>query len=652
MIAGNVIVSRRGAIDAHLGAAGVPLTKRVALVAMSSLRYKLAFSYGLLIMVIFAVSAFSIYHMVTLGRAIDVILINNYKSILAAENMKEALERQDSSALFFIASQEAKARGQFEENAQRFSAEYVIAANNITEKGEAEIINDIAARYDSYTQRLGALLQRVDKRSSSEQSDYYFARLEPDFLGLKDRLDDLLHLNQQAMVRASDRAVSVSKTAEISTAVMAGLALALALIFAWRFTRFVAGPIAALTEKAKRIGEGDLDQHIDITSRDEIGVLASEFNRMAARLRDLRRSDYGRLLIEQRKSDAVIDSIYEPVIVTDARGQVIKINDAGRALFGSPARNGLGGELSLSGVSGGENILRAVRDAVSMQRPVALEDSAALVPIRVGQAERRFRLRATPMRDSAGHLMGAVTVLEDITALAEVDKLKTEFISVASAKLKEPLRFLQLALHSVIEGGAGELNEQQTSMLEDAREQAGKLDELMSDLLELAEIESGAFKIKTERLRPIDLAREAIERFQFTAEAAHIKLENKVWPDLPWVIADRKAVGRIFSNLLSNALRHTKRDGQVTIEATERVGRVMFSVRDTGEGISESDLPFLFGRFVRIGDGEAGTGLGLALVKRLVEAQGGQVSVESRVGEGSTFTFSLAAGGPSSAIRG
>lgn len=619
---------------------------------MKGLRRKLAFSYGLLIIIILAVSAWSIYHLVHLGRAIDVILINNHKSIISAENMKEALERQDSAAMFFIASHSEQARRQFDENVSKFEGEYQTAASNVTEEGEAEIIADIEAKYRNYRSGLTTFLASSKRDAAGELSAIYFDRLGPDFLALKNRIDDLLHLNQQAMLRANDRAIAVSKRAEISTALMAGFALTLALIFAWRFTRYVVDPIAALSNKAKRVGEGDLDQHIDISSRDEIGVLASEFNRMAARLRDLRRSDYGRLLIEQKKSDAVIDSMYEPVIVTDARGKVIKINVAGRQLFGGLASNGHGGELSLSGVIGGESILEAVRDAVAMQRPVATEDAAALVPILVGGAERRFRLRSTPMRDSDGHLIGAVTVLEDITALAEVDKLKTEFISVASAKLKEPLRSLQLALHSVIEGGAGELNEQQTSMLEDAREQAGKLDELMSDLLELAEIESGSLKLQTERLRPIDLAREAVKRIQFAAEAAGIKLENRVWPDLPWVIADRKAVGRIFSNLLSNAMRHTERGGRVTVEANERVGRVMFSVRDTGEGISESDLPSLFGRFVRIGTGAPRTGLGLALVKRLVEAQGGQVSVESRVGEGSTFTFSLAAGGPPSTVRG
>lgn len=617
---------------------------------MNSFRRKLAFSYGLLIVVIFAVSAWSIYHLVHLGRAIDVILINNYKSIIAAENMKEALERQDSAAMFFIASHTEKARQQFDENAAKFDSEYQIAASNLTEEGEAEIVADIEVRYRTYRHDLQTFLASSKPDDAARLSSAYFNQLGPDFIALKDRIDDLLHLNQQAMVRANDRAIAVSKRAEMSTAAMAGLALTLTLIFAWRFTRYVVSPITTLTDKARRIGEGDLDQYIDTTSQDEIGVLAFEFNRMASRLRDLRRSDYGRLLVEQKKSDAVIDSIYEPVIVTDARGGVTKINNAGRQLLDAPS-NGHAGELNLSGVIGGERILDAVRDAVAMQRPIAAEDSAALVPVRVGGAERTFRLRATPMRDSDGHLLGAVTVLEDITALAELDKLKTEFISVASAKLKEPLRSLQLALHLVIEGGAGELNQQQTSMLEDARENAERLDELMRDLLELAEIESGALQLATERLRPVELARDAVERFQFAAECRHINLENNVWPDLPWVIADRKAVGRILQNLLANALRHTARDGQVTIEARERVGRVLFSVRDTGEGIAEDQLPLLFGRFVRVGGKPGGTGLGLALVKRLVEAQGGQVSVESRVGEGSTFSFSLPVGGPSSVTR-
>ena len=622
---------------------------------MNSLRRKLTFSYGLLIITIFAVSAWSIHHLVQLGRAIDVILINNYKSIIAAENMKEALERQDSAAMFFIAGHEDKARQQFEASSRSFRQEFEVAANNITEPGEPEIVADIDSKYRAYRSHLEEILKPPSTITSAEQSKIYFERQEPEFLALKAKLDDLLHLNQQAMVAANNRAISVSRRAEISTAATALLAITMALIFAWRFTRYVVDPISALAGKAKRIGEGDFEQYISVSSRDEIGVLAAEFNRMLVRLRDHRKSDYGRLLIEQKKSDAVIDAIYEPVIVTDASGHVIKVNRAATRVFAGPTgSNGhYEGDLdySLSGLTGGERIVQAVRDAVAMQRPVAAEGEASLVPIKVDGAEHSFRLRATPMRNAEGHLLGAVILLEDITAITEVDRLKTEFISVASRKLREPLSSLQLAVHAVVAGHSGELNEQQMDLLTSATEDAAKLDELMSDLLELSEIESGARRLSIERLRPIDLARAAIARHRAAADSKAITLENKVWPDLSWVLGDREAIARIFDNLLTNSLRHTGRQGRISILASEHSDRTHFSVKDTGDGIPEQYLPVIFSRFAQAGEKHSGTGLGLALVKRLVEAQGGQVSVESREGEGATFTFTLSIGGPPSIVH-
>jgi NtrC-family two-component system sensor histidine kinase KinB len=234
------------------------------------------------------------------------------------------------------------------------------------------------------------------------------------------------------------------------------------------------------------------------------------------------------------------------------------------------------------------------------------------------------------------------------TEMSDVERLRCEFISVAADKIREPLHSLQLALHAVLTGCTGELNNEQTEMLVGAREAGEQMAEILNDLLELAEIESGTRRLATQRMRPIDLARAAIERFQSAAESKHIKLECAVWPDLPWVMADTHAIKRIFDNLLSNATRHTARDGVIKIEAYERIDRVYFSVSDTGEGIPEEWLPNLFSRFVQIKGRAGGTGLGLALVKRLVEAQGGEISVESRLGEGTIFTFSLPEGGPAS----
>jgi two-component system, NtrC family, sensor histidine kinase KinB len=348
-------------------------------------------------------------------------------------------------------------------------------------------------------------------------------------------------------------------------------------------------------------------------------------------------------MIEQKKSDAVIDSIFEPVIVTDARGRVTKLNRAATHLFSKPENGNQDDDtLALDESSSGQRILRAVKDAVAMQRPVAAEGEAALVPFKVGGAERSYRLRTTPMRDSEGRLLGAVSVLEDVTYIRELDRLKTEFISVASSKLRAPLHSLQMALHALVEGYAGDLSEKQQELLQSARQDSEQLEELMGDLLELAEIESGTRQLSPEPARPLDLVRSAIEQHRPSAECKHVKLEHTLSTDLPQVVADRRAVRRIFDNLLSNAIRHTERDGKVTITASERDSRVIFSVGDTGVGIPEEFLPTLFGRFVHVkGTSGGGTGLGLALVKRLVEAHGGQVGVESRVGEGTTFTFTL-----------
>ena len=438
-----------------------------------------------------------------------------------------------------------------------------------------------------YHSSLEVLINGRGPISSEQQSSLYFGNLEPAFLALKNRLDDLLHLNQQAMVRANDRALAESRFAEKSMTAVSGLALVFAFLFAWRFTRYFVKPIASLTESARKIGEGNMEQRIEIRSNDEIGRLASEFNHMTASLRELRQSDYGKLLIERKKSDAVIDSIYEPVIVTDAQGHTVKVNRSAEQLFNScngDRKKGDDCEITLSGFSAGDRIMRSVKDAVALQRPVAGEDDAALVPVKIGGTELSYRLRTTPIRDDDGRLLCAVTLLEDITAIREVDKLKTDFISVASSKLREPLDSLQFSLHAYIQKYYEDLSEEEKDLIYSARNDADQLKELMTVLLELAKIESGVQKLDLVELRPVDIARPVIEQWKYSAECKEIKFSSTISPDLSRVKADSNALKRVFDNLVSNAIRHTEQGGEITIDAGEREDRMVFSVRDTGEG--------------------------------------------------------------------
>ena len=413
-----------------------------------------------------------------------------------------------------------------------------------------------------------------------------------------------------------------------------------ALLIASLTVFLVMAPLREVARSAQRIGKGDMQARIEWRSRGDLGIIAAELNRMAVRLRDLRETESGRRQMEQQLSDAVLQSIFEPIIVTDAKGQILKLNQASRELLGESAA---GDRMALANTPGGEKILDAVRDAVSMQRAVANEGEAALLPMRIGEARRNYRLRTNPMRDADGKLLGAVTVLEDVTQMQEVDRFKTRFVAVASQKLRDPLQKLRLSLYTLAKGFGGELRPLQADLVQGAEEEAEGLNDLMSDLIEVAELDTGRRELKLERLKPINVLQDAYDRFIDEAQVKQIDMEIRAFADLSHVSADRRALRSILDNFLGNAVRYTPSGGSIVLSAEEIKGRTRFSVRDTGRGIEAERLPLIFGRF-NASDGASGaegTGLGLALARRLVEALGGQVSVESRLGAGSTFSFTV-----------
>ncbi|MGC2403393.1 MAG: ATP-binding protein [Acidobacteriaceae bacterium] len=440
--------------------------------------------------------------------------------------------------------------------------------------------------------------------------------------------------DRQSKVSAGE-AVRIRAALAQRATVIATVCSAAGVVISVIFLLSIIRPIRRTAAAARRIGQGELQQRIEWRTRDDLGTIATELNRMAIRLRDLRDTEYGRKQMDQQLSDAVVQSIFEPVIVTDAKGQVLKLNQAASEVLGEAA----GDRMALTNTPGGERILRAVRDAVSMRQSIASQDEAAMLPMKLGEGQRSYRLRTTPMRDSDGKLLGAVSVLEDITEMQDIDRFKTRFLTVASQKLRQPLEQLRLSLYTLTSGFAGELRPLQTDVLHGAEEDAERLNNLMSDLIEVSEIDTGRRELRMERFRPIDILRDAWSRARDEVREKNIDVQIEAFADLSHVSGDRRALRSIMDNLMSNAIRYTPEDGTILLRAKEQKDKVQFSVRDSGRGIEAERLPNIFGRFNAAHD--QGTGLGLALVLRLVELLGGQVSVESRLGHGSTFTFTL-----------
>jgi len=432
----------------------------------------------------------------------------------------------------------------------------------------------------------------------------------------------LVAITHRALAAAGDSFISVAFIVSIVLVEIATVILVL-------------HPIKMLADDAKKIASGNLEHRVEWSSRDDFGVIAGEMNRIAVRLRDLRDSEAGRRQMEFQLSDAVLQSIFEPIIVTDAKGHILKLNQAAAEVLGEAA----GDRMALTNTPGGDKILSAIRDAISMQKAVAAEGDAAMLPMRIGKQSRSYRLRTTPMRDSEGRLLGTVTTLEDVTTLQDTDRFKTQFISIASKKLRDPLLQLRRGLYALSQGFGGDLLPLQSELVTSASNESEKLNDLMSDLIEVAELDTGKRELQLERLRPLAVLDEARNRYVDAAAAKQVRVEVRAFADLSVVRADRRAVRTVLDNLVSNALRYTPPDGEILLAAEEIKDYVQFTVRDSGRGIEADRLSTIFDRFNPFS--ESGTGMGLALVRRLVESLGGQIAVESRLGNGTTFRFTL-----------
>ncbi|HWF90317.1 MAG TPA: ATP-binding protein [Pyrinomonadaceae bacterium] len=545
--------------------------------------------------------------------------------------------------MFALLGARDKAMVQLREHRARFDANFQKAAHNITEVGEPEAIEAIRRDRDTYYQMFDGFMNRVVGRENASgeelaERDEYFTRLEPQFNKLRAECERLLQLNQRAMLGKSEAAAGVAQLWFYRTLLIAGLLIVAGTLLAFFLANRIVEPLRQLTASTARMAGGDLNAKVSVSSRDEVGVLAAEYNRMAERIRQLRSSDMGKLLVAQQTTEAAIDSLYDPVLVTDGEGCVTKLNPAAEEIFGSEKEN--------TGKHVGEvardvRIAGAVAEALESQRPVAGEGMSSVLPLAVDGSERAFRLRTTPMRDNGHHLLGAVTILEDITHLREIDRLKSEFIATASHELRTPLTSVQMGVHLLLEGALGELTDQQNEVLQACRQDCERLDKLMRDLLDLSRIEAGESQPQLAAISARDLLTTAVEELRPQVEAKDLKLSVDAPLDLPWVLIDRLQIERVISNLVINALRHTK-NGEITISAEQRDNHVAISVADTGSGIPTEYLPHVFDKFVQVPDAPTGgAGLGLTISKSIVEAHGGQISVQSQVGRGSTFTFTL-----------
>lgn len=584
-----------------------------------------------LLILLLGVGAYAVALFSHLGSAVDVILRENYRSVVAAQNMKEAGERMDSALFFTLTGEFDRAHKMFDENLPIFEENLKIELNNITLPGERERADKLKALHQQYVARSAQLFDQEDVTARRQM---YFDEMLPIFTEIKNSAQAILDLNQNNMLRADRdaRTLSGRSTRYMIVAIIAGLALAL--FFGSRLQRSILRPIQAVTSSARELGEGNLDQVVPVVSQDEMGELADAFNKMAAKLRTYRQVTSNEISQARQMTEITFSAFPDPIIALDEQAAITFKNPAAESLLTSLK---LADRLPPQVNGQVQGVLRGREDYI----PTSFTNAICLRP---EDKETFFLPRVIAMRsEKNGPVFGAAVILQNVTRLRLMDDVKTNLVSTVSHELKTPLTSVRMALHLLLEEAIGTLNEKQTELLIAARDDSERLLNMINDLLDLARLESGATRMLLEPKRPQDLVREAVEENKDVAEQYGVRLNYDFGTNgLASVGVEEQQIGHVFSNLITNAVKHSPRGEEVTVQARPHDGGVRFCVLDKGAGIPAEHQTRVFDKFFCVpGTGRSGAGLGLSIAREIVQAHHGSIGVKSTAAEGTEIYFIL-----------
>ncbi len=573
-----------------------------------------------------------------LSRAIDSLMIANYKSINAAAKMTEALERLDSGVLIYISIDTDKGKELFANNNEEFLKWYNIGANNLTETGENGLTDSIKESYSNYVKLFLDLQEIHSQQGTVEANAFYNKQMMPNFISTKAELEQLSIINEKAMF---DSKALATKNAENSMYLVLCISI-FAIIGGFGVSRFFTNrflePITSLTQTMKLIKAGDLNQQSKVNTKDEIGEMSVEFNNMTKRLQQYEQSTLGNLLAEKNKSLAIVKSISDPLIVLDPDFRVILMNNAFERIF-SVSEEGLINKHFLEGIRNGE-----IFDFISNTFKSGSETQQKIFLIRAGNADYYFNIIVTIVKDNNANLSGMIAIFQNVTQLKELEKIRTDFIATISHEFKTPLTSIMMGTDVLIDEGLGQLNNDQKQFIQAIREDSDRLAKLVNDLLELTRIESGKAMFKLKEYNISDIVECSMKPFYQLAEQQDKTLYFNCDDNLPRIIADFEKITWVLNNLISNALKYTNAGDEISVTAMKKENLIYVTVKDTGTGIPQEYTDKIFEKFVQVKDGDfevRGTGLGLAVVREIIEAHRGRIWCESKLDVGSSFTFTL-----------
>jgi NtrC-family two-component system sensor histidine kinase KinB len=568
------------------------------------IKTKITLGVGLLFLLILLLSIVSTRYLFELKSDTENVLVDNYRTLEYCRIMLLSMETETGSAL-----------QKFEENLQK-------QEKNISEIHEDEVTRDLRVHFDAFRQK------RSDMALQSE---------------IRKDIFKLMDMNMQSIQRKSEMAKETANNAVFWILITGALCFIIAFILLINLPSNIANPIKELTDSIKQIADKNYAERVHFESHSEFGGLAKSFNTMAQKLEEYNNSNVAKLMMEKKRVETLIDKMHDPVIGLDEKLRIIFANDEANQILGLQDSKLIGfqsKDLALK-----NDLLRElIKD---IEETGSNKNGTKPIKIYANGKESYFEkdvqhISIIPTGEKKAKIVGHVVLLRNVTEYKELDTAKTQFIATVSHEFKTPIASIKMSLQLLENKGIGKLNEEQKHLIDNIKDDTDRLLKITGELLNMTQVESGNIQLSILPADPKEMLMFALNASKTQAEQKQITIDTDIIGNISKVQADIEKTSWVLTNLITNAVRYSYENSVIYLTIRETENYVTIAVRDTGQGIAPQYLDKIFDRYYRVpGTKKEGTGLGLAISKEFMEAQGGQITVDSEFGAGSTFTVTL-----------
>ncbi|MBB3837285.1 signal transduction histidine kinase/HAMP domain-containing protein [Runella defluvii] len=560
------------------------------------LKVKLRLALGFLFVVILLLGGLGAWYLQKLSQEAQGILKDNYISLEYARAMRGIIDENNWKS----------------EDFQSFNEALLQQERNITELGEGESTRQVRNHFNAFrTTRDSSRIGLINKQ-----------------------LNTIVQLNMQSIFQKNEQVKKMADEIYSYLVFIATFCALIAFSFIINFPRYISDPIQQLTEGLREITRKNYEPRLGVERNDELGEMAKAFNQMAQKLDEYEHSSLARVLFEKRRTETIINQMNDAIIGLDEHNHLLFINSVAATMLGLDAVQIVGRyapDIALK-----NDLLRSLLNN---------EPTAKPLKIFANERESYFSKETLEVTNEEKRL-GKVIVLKNITPFHDLDQAKTNFIATISHELKTPIASIKMSLKLLENDRIGNLNDEQKLLVTQIQEDSQRLLKITGELLDLSQVETGNLQLNFRSVSPTEIVTPAVEALQFFASQKQIDIQVQIPSTLPLVQADSDKTTWVLLNFLSNAIRHSPEKSiiEVEVKPSSKTNCIEFSVKDLGKGIDPKYQQRVFERYFQVpsnGQSKAGTGLGLAISKEFIEAQKGNIGVESEIGLGSRFWFQL-----------